>query len=43
MQACFEDGRDDPAVALIQVYVESAELQSTDSPKIIAMAKYAWP
>jgi len=40
-QAWFEGGRDDSSVALIKVHAESAELQSTDSPKIIAMAKYA--
>lgn len=40
-EAWFEGGRNDAAVALIAVHAESAELQSTDSPKIIAMAKYA--
>jgi general stress protein 26 len=40
-QAWFERGQDDPSVALIKVQAESAELQSTDTPKIIAMAKYA--
>lgn len=40
-EAWFEAGKEDPSVALIKVHAESAELQSTDSPKIIAMAKYA--
>lgn len=40
-EAWFEAGRDDPAVALIKVRAESAELQSTDSPMAIAMVKYA--
>ena len=40
-QAWFEGGKDDPAVSLIKVHAESAELLSTESPKIIAMAKYA--
>lgn len=40
-EAWFEGGRDDPLVALIKVHAESAELLSMDSPKIIAMARYA--
>lgn len=39
--AWFEGGRDDPAVALFAVHAESAELQSTDSPRALAMVKYA--
>lgn len=40
-EAWFDGGRDDPAVAMLRVYAESAELQSTDNPKAVAMVKYA--
>lgn len=40
-QAWFEAGPGGPSVASIKVHAESAELLSTDSPKIIAMVKYA--
>lgn len=40
-QAWFEGGKDDPSVALIKVHAESAELQSSDSPRVLAIAKYA--
>ncbi|HEY9294412.1 MAG TPA: pyridoxamine 5'-phosphate oxidase family protein [Microlunatus sp.] len=39
--AWFDRGRDDPAVALLKVHVESAELQSVDSPRVVAAVKYA--
>lgn len=40
-QAWFDGGKDDPWVALIKAHAESAELQSSDSPKVLAIAKYA--
>lgn len=40
-EAWFDGGRDDPLVALLKVHAESAELQSTDGPLVLAMAKYA--
>jgi general stress protein 26 len=39
-QAWFEGGRDDPAVALLKVHAESAELQSVDTPRVVAAVKY---
>lgn len=39
--AWFENGRDDPTVALLQVHADSAEYWTNDSPKVVAMFKYA--
>lgn len=39
--AWFTDGRDDPAVALLHVRATSAQYWTVDSPKLVAMAKYA--
>lgn len=39
-EAWFEAGRDDPTVALLKVHADSAELQSVDSPKVVAAVKY---
>ncbi|QGN33258.1 pyridoxamine 5'-phosphate oxidase family protein [Microlunatus sp. Gsoil 973] len=39
-EAWFESGRDDPAVALLKVHAESAELQAIDTPRPIAAVKY---
>lgn len=40
-EAWFEQGRDDPTVALLKVHADSAELQSVDSPRVVAAVKYA--
>ncbi|MFT3834969.1 MAG: pyridoxamine 5'-phosphate oxidase family protein [Micropruina sp.] len=40
-EAWFEQGRDDPAVALLKVHADSAEYWTVDSPKPIALIKYA--
>lgn len=39
--AWFEQGREDPAVALLKVRAESAEYWTVDSPKPVALIKYA--
>lgn len=39
-EAWFEQGRDDPAVALLKVHADSAEYWTVDSPKPIALIKY---
>lgn len=39
--AWFDGGRDDPAVALLVVSADTAELQSIDGPRIVTLAKYA--
>lgn len=39
--AWFEQGREDPAVALLKVHADSAEYWTVDSPKPIALIKYA--
>lgn len=40
-EAWFENGREDPAVALLKVHADSAEYWSVDTPKPIALIKYA--
>lgn len=40
-EAWFENGIDDPMVALLHVKVDSAEYWTFDSPKVVAVAKYA--
>lgn len=40
-EAWFDDGRSDPAVALLKVHADSAEYWTMDSPKPIALLKYA--
>lgn len=40
-EAWFENGIDDPAVALLHVDVDSAEYWTIDAPKVVAVAKYA--
>ncbi len=39
-EAWFEQGRDDPAVALLKVHADSAEYWTVDSPKPIALIEY---
>ncbi len=39
--AWFENGREDPSVALLQVHAESAEFWSVDSPAVVTALKYA--
>ena len=39
--AGFDQGRDDPAVALLHVRATSAQYWTVDSPKLVAAAKYA--
>lgn len=39
-QAWFEQGRDDPHIALLKVHAESAEYWSMTDPKPIALLKY---
>lgn len=39
-EAWFEQGRDDPAVALLKVHADSAEYWTVDSPNPIALIKY---
>ncbi|MBA3529851.1 MAG: pyridoxamine 5'-phosphate oxidase family protein [Propionibacteriaceae bacterium] len=39
--AWFEEGREDPAVALLRVKADSAEYWTVDSPKLVAAIKYA--
>ena len=40
-EAWFEQGRDDPAVALLQVHGVTAEYWASNTPTVIALAKYA--
>ena len=40
-EAWFEQGREDPAVALLKVHADSAEYWTVDSPKPVALIKYA--
>ena len=40
-EAWFENGKDDPTVALLQVHADSAEYWTMNSPKVVAMVKYA--
>lgn len=40
-EAWFENGMDDPRVALLHVQVDSAEYWKFGSPKVVAAAKYA--
>lgn len=40
-EAWFDGGRSDPAVAVLVVHADTAELQAADSPRIVALAKYA--
>ncbi len=39
--AWFEQGREDPSVALLKVHADSAEYWTMDSPKPVALIKYA--
>jgi general stress protein 26 len=40
-EAWFDDGKDDPAVALLKVHAESAEYWELDTPRPLALVKYA--
>lgn len=40
-EAWFEQGREDPAVALLKVHADSAEYWTMDNPKPINLIKYA--
>ncbi|HYI57304.1 MAG TPA: pyridoxamine 5'-phosphate oxidase family protein [Microlunatus sp.] len=40
-EAWFEQGRDDPSVALLKVHADSAEYWTMDSPKPVSLIKYA--
>lgn len=40
-EAWFENGKDDPNVALLQVHAESAEYWTMDKPMAVTMLKYA--
>lgn len=40
-EAWFDQGRDDPAVALLKVHADTAEYWTADSPKVVILAKYA--
>ena len=40
-EAWFEKGREDPGVALLKVHADSAEYWTLDSPKPVALLKYA--
>ncbi len=40
-EAWFENGKDDPTVALLKVHAETAEYWTIDSPKVVAAVKYA--
>ncbi len=40
-QAWFEQGREDPAVALLKVEADTAEYWTAESPKVVTLAKYA--
>jgi len=39
-QAWFENGKDDPNIALLKVHAESAEFWSSTDPKPVALLKY---
>lgn len=39
--AWFENGKDDPSVALLRVHADSAEYWTVDSPKVVSLVKYA--
>lgn len=40
-EAWFEQGREDPAVALLRVHADTAEYWVSNTPRVIALAKYA--
>lgn len=40
-EAWFDEGRDDPAVALLKVHADTAEYWTANSPKVVVLAKYA--
>ena len=40
-EAWFDQGRDDPSVALLKVHADSAEYWNIDSPTVVAAVKYA--
>lgn len=40
-EAWFEQGREDPSVALLKVHADSAEYWTMDDPKPISLIKYA--
>jgi general stress protein 26 len=40
-EAWFEQGRDDPSVALLRVTADSAEYWTVDDPKAVVLLKYA--
>ncbi len=40
-EAWFENGKDDPSVALLRVKADSAEYWTVDSPKLVSAIKYA--
>ena len=40
-QAWFEQGREDPSLALLKVHADSAEYWTMDTPKPVALLKYA--
>ncbi len=40
-QAWFPEGREDPSLALLKVHAESAEYWTMDTPKPVALLKYA--
>jgi len=40
-EAWFEQGRDDPAVALLRVHAETAEYWTSKAPMVVTLAKYA--
>ena len=40
-EAWFDDGKDDPAVALLRVHADSAEYWELDTPRPLALVRYA--
>ena len=40
-EAWFEQGRDDPAVALLRVQADTAEYWTANAPMVVTLAKYA--
>jgi general stress protein 26 len=40
-EAWFEQGKDDPTVALLRVKADTAEYWTLDSPKLVSAIKYA--
>lgn len=40
-EAWFENGKDDPTVALLRVKADTAEYWTVDSPKVVSAIKYA--